>query len=53
VLDPMLAAEPDLAADVVFGIRASLMLADRLGDHLLGCWQRGRTSLLAPLDPPP
>jgi hypothetical protein len=45
VLDPMLAAEPDLAADVVFGIRASLMLGDRLGEHLLGCWNAGRSSL--------
>jgi len=30
-----------LAADVVFGIRASLLLGDRLAEHLLGCWGRG------------
>jgi hypothetical protein len=49
VLDPMLAAEPDLAADVVFGIRASLMLGDRLREHLLGHWSAGRSSLRRPL----
>jgi hypothetical protein len=49
VLDPMLAAEPDLAADVVFGIRASLMLGDRLCEHLLGHWSAGRSSLRRPL----
>ena len=45
VLDPLLAAEPELAADVVFGIRASSLLAERMGEHLLGCWERGTTSL--------
>jgi hypothetical protein len=45
----MLAAEPALAADVVFGIRASLLLADRLSDLLLGRWRAGVTSLRAPL----
>jgi len=49
VLAPMLAAEPELAADVVFGIRASLLLGDRLAEHLLGCWDRGVTSLRRPL----
>jgi hypothetical protein len=49
VLDPMLAAEPDLAAAVVFGIRASLMLGDRLGEHLLDRWDAGESSLRRPL----
>lgn len=52
VLVPMLAAEPDLAADVVFGIRASAMLADRLGALLLDRWSQGRSSLRRPLVPP-
>jgi hypothetical protein len=47
VIAPMVAAEPGLAADVVFGVRASTLLADRLGEHLLGCWEAGRTSLRA------
>ncbi|WP_181783098.1 iron-containing redox enzyme family protein [Pseudonocardia pini] len=46
VLAPLLAAEPELAESVVFGIRASLHLGERLGDHLLGCWERGESSLL-------
>jgi Iron-containing redox enzyme len=49
VIAPLLAAEPDLAADVVFGLQASTLLTDRLGDHLLGCWRRDRTSLRRPL----
>jgi Iron-containing redox enzyme len=49
VLAPMLAAEPHLAADVVFGIRAALLLADRFGAHLRECWAAGRSSLRRPL----
>ena len=49
VLAPLLAAEPELAADVVFGIRAALFLGDRLQEHLLGRWERGTSSLRAPL----
>jgi hypothetical protein len=49
VLGPLLAEEPHLAPDVVFGIRAALLLGDRFGAHLLGCWDRGQTSLRAPL----
>ncbi|TCK26725.1 iron-containing redox enzyme family protein [Pseudonocardia endophytica] len=50
VLAPLLDGEPHLTADVVFGIRASSALGDRLGDHLLGCWDAGRSSLRRPLD---
>ena len=53
VVAPLVAAEPALAADVVFGVRASTLLADRLADHLVACWEAGRTSLRAPLDPGP
>jgi hypothetical protein len=49
VLAPMLAAEPNLAPDVVFGMRASSLLADQLADMLLACWGRGESSLRAPL----
>jgi hypothetical protein len=53
VIAPLLAAEPALARDVVFGIRASGFLADRFSDHLLACWTRGRPSLLHPLPDAP
>ena len=53
VIAPLLAAEPELAADIVFGIRASGFLADRLGDLLLERWERGRPSLRRPLDDAP
>ncbi|RTL70133.1 MAG: iron-containing redox enzyme family protein [Pseudonocardiaceae bacterium] len=49
VLAPLLAAEPDLAADVVFGIRAALFLGDRMQERLLGAWERGESSLIQPL----
>jgi hypothetical protein len=49
VLGPLLAAEPALAEDVVFGIRASLLLGDRLGELLLSRWAEGVPSLLHPL----
>ncbi len=53
VIAPMLAAEPALAADVVFGIRASGFLADRFGDRVMACWADGRPSLLHPLPDAP
>ena len=51
VLTPLLAAEPQLAADIVFGIRASTLLASRLEDLLLDRWRNGKTSLRQPLPP--
>jgi hypothetical protein len=53
VLAPLLAEEPDLAADVVFGIRASGLLAARLEEHLLTRWSVGQTSLRRALEPTP
>jgi Iron-containing redox enzyme len=54
VIAPLLAAEPELAADVVFGIQASTLLADRFSDLLLGAWTRNRSTLRNPLpDAPP
>jgi hypothetical protein len=50
VLGPLLAAEPDLAGDVVFGIRAGTFLAERFSDLLLDAWEEGRTSLRRPLE---
>jgi Iron-containing redox enzyme len=53
VIAPLLAAEPALAADMVFGIRASGFLADRLGDLLLEHWEQGRSALRHPLPDAP
>jgi hypothetical protein len=41
------AQEPELAGDIVFGIRALLLLEGRFSELLLGAWQLGDTSLLS------
>jgi hypothetical protein len=53
VIAPLLAAEPELAGDVVFGIRGSGFLADRLGELLLDGWAANRPTLREPLDDAP
>jgi hypothetical protein len=53
VIAPLVAAEPALAADVVFGMRASTMLGDRFGEFLLDRWASGRSSLRTPLPDAP
>ncbi|MET8331286.1 iron-containing redox enzyme family protein [Streptomyces sp. NPDC005181] len=45
VIGGLLADEPQLAADVVFGIRATEHVEERLGDRFLNAWQTGATSL--------
>jgi hypothetical protein len=42
-------ARPELAADIVFGARALLLLEDRFARRLLGAWGAGETSLREPL----
>jgi hypothetical protein len=49
VVGDLVAREPHLEADVVFGIRAFNLIEDRLADHLMRCWQAGETSLRRPL----
>ncbi|HEY0638099.1 MAG TPA: iron-containing redox enzyme family protein [Pseudonocardiaceae bacterium] len=49
VVGDLLRREPELAADVVLGIRATELLEGRLARHLLGSWRAGRSSLLRPL----
>lgn len=44
VIAPLLAAEPELASDVAFGIRSSTLLAARFEDRLLHHWGRGESS---------
>ena len=45
-------AEPELAADIVWGARALVAVEARWARHLLGSWEAGRTSLRAPLAAP-
>ncbi|MDC0769512.1 iron-containing redox enzyme family protein [Streptomyces sp. HD] len=45
VVGGLLADEPRLEADVVFGIRATGHLEDRLAARLLGAWREGGTAL--------
>ncbi|MGH3833459.1 MAG: iron-containing redox enzyme family protein [Pseudonocardiaceae bacterium] len=56
VITPLLAAEPELASDVVFGIQASTLLGDRFSDLLLARWAQSlptlRTSLPDAPSPP-
>ncbi|WP_106400294.1 iron-containing redox enzyme family protein [Actinocorallia populi] len=49
VVGDMLDREPGLAPDVVFGVQATELLEERLGDRLLGSWRAGHGSLLAGL----
>ncbi|MFL1428627.1 MULTISPECIES: iron-containing redox enzyme family protein [unclassified Nocardiopsis] len=45
VIAPLLNAEPGLAPDIVFGVRAATFLATRLEERLLHHWNRGESSL--------
>jgi heme oxygenase-like protein len=42
-------AEPELAEDILFGVRALLHLDGRFAAHLLERWERDETSLLEPV----
>ena len=49
VVGDLIAREPHLERDVVFGIKARDVVEDRLAEHLMKCWQTGRPSLRRPL----
>lgn len=49
VVGDLVAREPELDSDVVFGIRARDVVENRLADHLMDCWTTGRSSLRRPL----
>ncbi|MEU9487479.1 iron-containing redox enzyme family protein [Streptomyces decoyicus] len=49
VVDGLLKDEPDLEADVAFGIGATTLLDDRLAGYLLTAWRENRSALPAPL----
>ncbi len=48
-LQDLLRREPHLAADVVFGIEAGLLLEERFSSHVLGAWSAGSSSLRRPV----
>jgi hypothetical protein len=45
VVGDLVAREPRLDRDVVFGILARDVVEDRLADHMMACWRSGKTSL--------
>jgi hypothetical protein len=49
VVGDLVAREPHLDRDVVFGIKARDVVEDRLAAHVMNCWQAGRSSLRRPL----
>jgi heme oxygenase-like protein len=50
VVGDLVAREPHLDRDVVFGIKARDVVEDRLAAHVMSCWQSGRSSLRRPLE---
>lgn len=49
VVGDLVAREPHLDSDVVFGIRAHAAVENRLADAVMAAWQRGESSLRRPL----
>jgi Iron-containing redox enzyme len=49
VVGDLIAGEPQLDRDVVFGIRAHVLVEDRLADAVMSSWKAGQTSLRRPL----
>jgi hypothetical protein len=49
VVGDMVAREPHLDGDVIFGMRAHAVLENRLADNIMQSWRQGRTSLRRPL----
>jgi len=49
VVGDLIAREPHLERDVVFGIKARDVVEDRLAAHVMSCWEAGRSSLRRPL----
>lgn len=47
VIGDLLESEPELAGDVVFGMRATGLLEDRFAEHVLAAWRKPQSSLRA------
>lgn len=50
VVGDLVAREPQLERDVIFGIRAHAAVENRLADKIMRAWNDGRTSLRRPLN---
>ena len=50
VVGDLVAREPQLDRDVVFGMRAHAVVENRLADTIMASWAQGLTSLRRPLD---
>jgi hypothetical protein len=50
VVGDLVASEPQLDSDVVFGMRAHAAVENRLAERLMESWKRGQTSLRKPLN---
>lgn len=50
VVGDLVAREPHLDRDVVFGIRAHAAVENRLAERLMASWEQGQSSLRKPLD---
>ncbi|MFC3687612.1 iron-containing redox enzyme family protein [Aquipuribacter hungaricus] len=49
IIAPLVEQDPAMAADVVFGMQAALLLDERLSERVMGCWSEGRSLLRGPL----
>lgn len=49
VVGDLVAREPQIESDIVFGMRAHALVENRLADCMLEAWQAGRSSLRPPL----
>ncbi|MEU6845641.1 iron-containing redox enzyme family protein [Streptomyces sp. NPDC046716] len=49
VVGGLLETDPDLDADVAFGVNATTFVEERLAELLLGRWRQGRSALRLPL----
>ncbi|MFE7638445.1 MULTISPECIES: iron-containing redox enzyme family protein [unclassified Kitasatospora] len=49
VIEELVAAEPEFARDVAFGVAAAGVVGGRFANHLLDHWRAGRSSLRSPL----
>ncbi len=49
IIAPLVAGDPSMAADVVFGMQAALLLDERLSERIMSCWSEDRSALREPL----
>ena len=49
IIAPLVHADPSMAADVVFGMQAAMLLDERLSRRIMACWSQDRSALREPL----